>query len=70
VITRRESFTNTTLSLVLGSTAGSILTIAAEVELGFVSEERAAEDTVIFVVPFKGIATSANAKDEFKLTFT
>lgn len=70
IITRREGYANQTISLVLGSTAGSILTIAAEVELRFASPERGPDDTVVFACPFEGEATSLNAKDEFKLTFT
>lgn len=70
VITRRELFANTTISIVCGTTAGSICTVAIECELGFASAEKAAEDTVIFNAPFKGIATSANAKDELTLTFS
>lgn len=70
VLTQRSQYGNVTLSLVLGTTAGSILTVAVEAEMGFASKEKAEDDTVICVCPFKGLATSANAKDEFKLTFT
>jgi len=70
VLTQRADYGNITLSLVLGTTAGSILTIAIEAEMGFASIEKAEEDTAICVCPYKGIATSANAKDELALTFT
>lgn len=70
VLARREAFANQTISIVLGETAGSILTVAIECELGFASIEKAAEAACICVAPFKGVATSANAADELKLTFT
>lgn len=70
VLTRREEFANQTISLVLGTTAGSILTIAIECELGFNDIEKSADDTAICTASFKGVSTSANAADELKLTFT
>ena len=69
-LTQRSQYGNITLALVLGTTAGSILTIAVEAEMTFASIEKPDDNVAICTCPFKGIATSANGKDELKLTFT
>jgi len=70
VLTQRSHYGNISVAIVIGTAGVSILTINIEAEMGFASLEKSEEDTVICVAPFKGIATSANAADELKLTFS
>lgn len=70
VLTRRKDIGNTTIQIVLGpGNTGASLQIDMEVQLQVSDIEAAPDDTVIMVLPIKGIATAANAKDELTLTF-
>lgn len=70
VLAQRSQYGNITIALALGTTAGSILTVAVEAEMSFASIEKPDDNVCVCTCPFKGVATSANAKDELKLTWT
>lgn len=69
-LNKRKSFSTRDIAIVLGSTAGSILTIDMnQVEFGFSAVEIPEAEEATFTLPFTALGTSAGA-DELTLTFT
>lgn len=69
-LNKRKSFSTRDIAIVLGSTAGSILTIDMnQVEFGFSAVEIPEAEEATFTLPFTALGTTAGA-DELTLTFT
>lgn len=69
-LSQRTDYGNITITVVMGSAAGYKATLVFKGEIDFDNFDRSVDETVIANVPLRGLASSANAKDELALTFS
>jgi len=69
-LAQRDDFSAVTLTIVLGSVAGSIATIALKGEVDFDNFDRSVDETVIATIPMRGVASGDNAADELAIALT